>query len=407
MVRNPFNNRPGLKALLLIGGAFSLVAAYLAWNYHLVADPAAAWDPKFYTGAENELVAIVSLTGHPSSLKNLLSRLPETAQSSLREYPFGNRPAVVIVQKDRRTGVLDWGYLPANRFPWGRFRLIDKNASGYGFFNENSLSEPDSPSAEWTLPFEIYAENHVVRLKVGHDYRGFLKAPGSAGGGGRRLKALPDELETYLYDPSPFSGTMVLTRGLLPKGNAPFPELAALLGQIPGPLEIAIGRRSDSSATSTFIIHGRLPSKAAEGSERIALSIRKYLGMLDPDALSVLLQDKTAAIELRNSSNKVISEEFELKNGRLSKFYSANGRRQIAYFRENSGDVWIADSTDTIRNVILSSIGGVPSRNDRCLPGGDMVGLIFSRPAWLPSFNTVSFLFNNPETGLFTICGYF
>ena len=421
MVRNPFNNRPGLKALLLIGGAFSLAAAYLALNYRLVADPASFFDPKFYIGATNELVAAVSLTGHPNDLKNLIARLPETAQSSLREYPFGNRPAVIYVERDRETGAFRWVYSTAEKFPLARFRLIDKKAVGYGFFNENALSEPDSPLAEWTLPFELYASDHTVRLKVGRAYRGFFQESSPVGENKRRLTSPQDDIGLYLYDPLPPSVTLRLADALLPQGNAPFPEFLGVLRQlINGPLEIAIGRKTADAATSTFIIRGRILPQLREKDGEIALQIRKSLGASDPDTISVLLPDQTTSDEFRNSFRGVRMEELELKSGRLTKFFTAGGLGKIAYFKENSGDAWIADSVDTVKGAMLSSIGKNQAANDVCLPGGEIPGLIvsprllsgssaISEPfqSLFASFTTISFLLNNRETGLFTICGYF
>ncbi len=259
-----------------------------------------------------------------------------------------------------------------------------------------------------------------MRLKVGRDYRGFFQESAAASRNKRRMTSLPEGFGLYLYDPRPSSATLKLAQALLPQANAPFPEIFGFLNWLGAPLEIAVGRQTAEAATSTFIIRGRTLPQSSEMDEQIALQIRKYLGTADPDTISVLLPDQTTSDELRNSFRGVRMEELELNSGRLTRFSTTGGLGKIAYFKENSGDVWIADSVDTVKYAMLSSIGKNQAKNDACSPGGEIPGFIVS-PGYLSgssalsepfqalfaSFTNMSFLLNNRETGLFTICGYF
>lgn len=384
-----------LKALLLIGGALCLaVAAVGLFRFRPISDP-------FPFAASENTVMAVSFRGDAPDVEKFLAALPEGAlETYSRHIEDITAGTVVTLAASPDADGLKWDIDLGPRFRKSRLRWIRRESSGFGFLASGVDAEG---RASDRFPFEFRIDGDTVRMSAG---RRFVGLSGHLGDDvwpqPLRLQGLvPDIYHQYYYRPE----------------RAALPE--AVLGIGDGllsvnPAEIVTKERS---ATSTvFLVHGVTENATATRPGHLK-SLRAYLGLVDPAGIRKVLPDGTDYLERRDGAEYVMESTRHLSVGALTRLNGAEGREQIVFFEEPSGEYWVGQSLDAIQSGL--TLGITPSTlPSACLPRGQREGFIFS-PAkiepkgvqnswilgWTRGFKLVSLVLEDTEAGLFTVCG--
>lgn len=410
-------------ALLLFGGALLSVCLFFA---------SAAFRPVFERASSavpEDAFSWLALSKNRELLAHA-ERLPEDWARALGAVRRGASPAAneLVLFLRREEGELLFGFLtssevdlaalprgysystfdglravyrgaPAFREPSYRFYLLDRSLAGWG----------ETRDADEVLPVKAALEEsgEALRLTIGKKFRGM--GPGMDRPAPRpSIAAFPENSVFYFADlahPRTFSSILERAPEAARGGVE---DISGVLVAMKGPAETLFLRSEDGDGRLVATLKPRFSSSLDE----LDRAIRAYLGRKDPERLHFLLPDGSTSTEFRDARASIKKEEGVLVDGaKIESYRSIHGRAEFHKLTMADGRVWIATDKPLLSRLLLASVGGDRAGSPSiCRPDGRFPGFVLFPGTEMPlssSFERVTFLLQDHETGLFTICGYF
>ncbi len=381
-----------LQALLLLGGAFVLAAAYWsASRYRLVKDP---------TGSAPSTSTVVAhfLPQDPDSdpekgRARLFSALPREARETLASASPNEAVTLFAVPSD--DGRLLWTRLDTGRtgkrHAW---RLIKKTTGAFGTVVVNGKKRP----------FEAVLEDERAIFRVGQTYRVIDIRPAAPGTGRRMRSALGQD---GLYLEKPEGADWSASADALASELQHFPALARVWA-LPGRVEFTASASHTDSILQPFILYYRPSGTKKLPHAELEAFARGILADAFPRPIVTRLPDGSQMKETRREPRAVVAVQRENRFGKIEKYAYPGEKTGIYAFYATDGEAWVTTDLSLVQNM-LTGVIGIDTPTDACQKGG-RGGFASIPKAYSPvisEFSTITFSVQDLETGLLTICGYY
>lgn len=394
--------------LLIIGGVFCIaLAVWFSANERLV------WVPK-ETGrlANDRRIVDLVVFSHSDPAKKFLASLANAASSTSPTQPGGFSMDEMDVYIDRTaSGSPVLGLeKPVGAAGW-RLAIVDRSADGIGSIR--------SPIDGRVLPMELKITGSGVILKVGREFRGWMPSQSSFDAPRRAITFIPDSTQLFLYEVSPASVVSSLMKRLMEQGQTTGGSFPLLFSQLTGPTELLMLAPQGASG-QVFVLHAQSASTSRLPIDRLDAAAKEWIGEVDPNEVTVQLQDQSISIEKRSSARDVQMDERKTLPGIVKTFTKPKGKFKLVTFETTDGGLWMSNNTGALEGVLLKNIGLSSRAESYCGNFSPNSAAIIYPQSLSESFGPLaafihkSFGFRavglaliEPESGLFTLCGYF
>ena len=417
-----------VTTLLLLGGAFVLGLIWTIRGYHVISDRVTPYAP-----ASAEMILTIPFDEGLASVLGNFEGVFGAAISTIRfskgdvlvffvdrnvdnGQPYWNLMTDAAVDEEalpegvtgirfRHLSLLSPGN-PEIAFPETRasheLKLM-KRASGKGFVSERLLTTAAGKGAD-IFPIRLSLDEDALVFSVGRRLRGLSGSPELPQK--RRIVGLPEQTAAYLIAPP----------GSIPEIPSGFTLESPVFD---------VMRSAQMTFELVLLENGRFaallhdPVYGTPKIEAIEQPILESLRTLEPKERLHRLPDGSTMTELRENLGRVRVEEETIINDTLLRSYVSEDGRELSLVIDSEGDIWLTDDVLLV-SALLSSGAESDGFERACHPTVMNPGVSFGRGLMsvIPMLNVRtkeaisvfkfnSFRIEDPETGLFTFCGYF